>query len=73
MAYVASFKCECGFVFDIHNSPRVSKTKANSKYYITPLGIKEIQVYMAENEFEDKIKDMKDIEIFIEKGWIKPY
>jgi len=73
MAYVATFKCECGFTFDIHDSVRVSKSQAQSSHYVTPIGVKEVEIYMAENEYDDKIKDIKDIELFIAKGWIQPY
>jgi len=72
MAYVATFKCDSGFIMDVYDSPRIPKTESKG-YYITLNGIKEVEIWMAENRYKDKIKEQKDIDLFIQKGWIKAY
>ena len=72
MAYVATFKCDCGFVMDLYDSPRIPKTN-NKGHYITLNGIKEVEIWMAEQNYTDKIKEQKDIDFFISQGWIKSY
>jgi len=72
MALVARFKCLSGFIMDVYDSPRIPKTDKTG-YYITLQGIQEVEVWMAENSYTDKIKDQKDIDLFIQKGWIQSY
>lgn len=72
MAYIATFQCVTGFVMDIYDSPRVPKT-ANPGYYVTISGIKEIEIWMAENRYKDKISKQDDIDFFIKQGWIRKY
>jgi hypothetical protein len=72
MAYVGTFKCDTGFVMDIYDTSRIPKT-TNKGHYITLHGIKEVEIWMAEQGYTDKIKEQKDIDLFIKKGWIQSY
>ncbi len=73
MALVCRWKCPCGFEMDFYDTARVPKANKTG-YYLTLLGLKEIEIYMAENGYIDKLgKDQKDIDLFIQKGWIKKY
>ena len=61
------------FEMDFYDTARVPKANKTG-YYLTLLGLKEIEIYMAENGYIDKLgKDQKDIDLFIQKGWIKKY
>jgi hypothetical protein len=72
MAYVCTWECVTGFKMDIYDTNRVPKSN-NIGYYITPQGTMEIEIWKAENNIKDKIKDQEHIDFFISKGWIRKY
>lgn len=72
MAYICSIKCDSGFEMDLYNTPRIPK-KGYSSHYITMKGLQEVEIWMAEQGYKDKIKDQKDIDFFITQGWIRAY
>lgn len=70
---VGKFRCDSGFIFDIHNSERVEIENDHSEYYVTPRGLAQIEKWIIDNFILTKVGSLEEIKFFIEQDWLKKY